>query len=216
VRRSGVRVLLAVLLGCAGLAAGASRAADAADADPDTPAAPGARLIFWQQEKFVWRYSRAQQPGWLEPGLGLRLFQAAAQAWRVCGLRIEFAGETDLPAGRMDGANVVGWAASMRAGMRGITLRRQAAGALQEADVAINGANPELRASPDLLRKVVLHEFGHALGLVHSRNCADVMSFGAWCRGMPHGDLARAPTPGDLAQCARRYATGREPGGGRP
>jgi len=212
VRRSGVRFLLAVLLGGAALATGASRAANAADADPDAPAAPGARLIFWQQEKFVWHYSRALQPEWLEPGLGLHLFQGAAQAWQVCGLRIEFAGETDRPAGRMDGANVLGWSAAMRPGMRGITLRRQAAGALLEADVAINGANQELRSSPDLLRKVVLHEFGHALGLVHSQDCADVMSFGAWCRGMPARDLARAPTAGDLAQCVRRYPGARAPG----
>jgi hypothetical protein len=213
VRRYGVRVLLAVLLGAAALATGAARAADAGS---DGESAPAQRVLRWTGGKYVWHYSRALQPGWLEPGLGLRLFHAAAQAWKVCGLSIEFAGETDLPAGRMDGANVVGWAASMRAGMRGLTLRRQAAGALLEADVAINGANRELRSSPDLLRKVVLHEFGHALGLVHSQDCADVMSFGAWCRGMPHRDLAREPAAGDLAQCARRYATGREPGGGRP
>ncbi len=200
--RAAVRALLAVLLGAAALATGAGRASDA---DP----APAERVLLWKDAKYVWHYSRALQPEWLEPGLGLHLFRAAAQAWQVCGVRIEFAGETDLPAGRMDGASVVGWSASMRQGMRGITLRRQAAGALLEADVAINAANQELRTSPDLLRKVVLHEFGHALGLVHSQDCADVMSFGAWCRGMPSRDLAQRPTAGDLAQCAKRYASGR-------
>jgi Matrixin len=199
--RAAVFILFAMLLG-------------AADAETETEAAPAPaeRVLRWTGEKYVWHYSRALQPEWLEPGLGLYLFRAAAEAWQACGVRIEFAGETDLPAGRIDGANVVGWSASMRHGMRGITLRRQAAGALLEADVAINGTSRELRASPDLLRKVVLHEFGHALGLVHSQDCADVMSFGAWCRGTPASELAQRPTAGDLAQCARRYPGGRAPG----
>jgi hypothetical protein len=202
VRRAVVPAVLAALLAAALIAAGAARGADEDGGGAE-------RAFRWNEAGFVWHYSRALQPEWLEPGLGLQLFRAAAEAWKVCGVRIEFAGETELPAGRMDGTNVLGWAASMRRGMRGLTLRRQRGGALLEADVMINGANQELRAVPDLLRKVVLHEFGHALGLVHSRDCADVMSFGAWCRGMPASELAQRPAAGDLAQCAGRYPAGR-------
>ncbi|MEK6243938.1 MAG: matrixin family metalloprotease [Pseudomonadota bacterium] len=193
-----MRVLLAMLLGSALLATGAARAAE-------TEAGSADGVLRWSEEKFVWHYSRALPPAWLEPGAGLSLFRKAAEAWANCGVRIEFAGETDLPAGRLDGANVAGWSASMRRGMRGLTLRRQAALALLEADVVINGASQELRSSPELLRKVVLHEFGHALGLVHSPDCRDVMSFGAACRHVPASALPQQPAAGDMVQCTMRY-----------
>lgn len=158
----------------------------------------------WTDATYRWHYSRAAEPAWLEHGMGLHLFRSAAALWAACGVRLEFAGETDLRAGKMDGVNVAGWATTLPPAMRGATVKRRARSALVEADVAINSANLQLRASPELLRKVILHELGHALGLVHSSDCTDVMSFGADCR-VPARELPQQPAAGDLAQCAARY-----------
>lgn len=190
-----IAALLAAMLCCAGVPASASDA-------PDTAEMPALR---WAEGVYRWHYSRLLEPEWLPPGLGRELFLAAAHAWAGCGVRIEFAGETELPAGRLDGMNVAGWSDSLQRGMRGITLKRRAGSALVEADVVVSATNPQLRASPQLLRKVVVHEFGHALGLVHSPDCADVMSFGASCRHLSAQELPQRPAAGDLAQCTARY-----------
>ncbi len=160
----------------------------------------------WTPATFRWRYSSALEPQWLAPGAGLALFRRAAEHWKNCGVNIEFAGETAQTPQTPDGVNVLGWAASMAPGMRGITRRRSRGPELLEADILIAAGNPEFRSAPELLSKVITHEFGHALGLVHSPDCRDVMSFGANCRGIPPERLPQQPAPGDLAQCRIRYA----------
>ena len=183
--------------------------AGSASAD-DSAAPPVPADLRWASGVYRWHYNRALEPPWLSPGAGLYLFQAAADIWQACGLRIEFAGEIEQPAGRMDGLNVAGWSASLPPGHRGLTLRRREGAALTEADVMISATNGELRASHELLRKVILHEFGHALGLVHSADCSDVMSFGVACRGIAPADLPKRLAQGDLLQCINRY--GKLPG----
>lgn len=187
-------------LACLAAALAGFTAALASDSVPQ----PADGAWRWSEGVYRWHYSRAAQPSWFDPGVGVHLFRSAAEEWAPCGVRIEFAGETDLPPGRMDGINVAGWSAALPPAMRGTTFKRRAGDALIEADIAINAANHPLRASPELLRKVILHEFGHALGLVHSPDCGDVMSFGAACR-LPARELPQRPKTGDLAQCAARY-----------
>lgn len=164
----------------------------------------GGPPLRWEERLFRWHYSRVGEPPWLEPGTGLQVFRRAAAAWSACGVQIEFAGESDEPVQRADGANRAGWSV-LAPRLRGLTFKRSRAQALVEADVLVNSANSELRTSPELLHKVVMHEFGHALGLVHSRDCGDVMSFGAACLHVPHAALPQRPAPGDLDQCAKRY-----------
>ncbi len=158
----------------------------------------------WEEQAYRWYYSRDGEPAWLERGLATALFLSAADAWAACGVRREFAGETARAAGAMDGVNVAGWSSLMPRSLRGLTTKRRAGAALLEADIAINGRSAELRASPELLFKVILHEFGHALGLVHTPECRDVMSYGGKCR-IPNSELPQRPGAGDLAQCAARY-----------
>jgi hypothetical protein len=192
------RLLAAFLLGALAAAAGRAQASAAAETAADGP-------WRWSEGVYRWHYSRAGEPAWLGPGVGLQLFRRAAEAWAVCGVRLEFAGETDLSAERADGVNVAGWSTTLPPNFRGITRKRRAASALLEADIAISAANREFRGSPGLLSKVILHEFGHALGLVHSPDCRDVMSFGATCRHIPTESLPQQPAAGDLLQCTTRY-----------
>lgn len=169
-------------------------------------AASGTPLALrWKPASFRWFYSSANEPAWLAPGEGLALFRRAADLWKECGVTIEFGGETADPPQTPDGTNVLGWASSMAPGMRGITRRRSRGPLLVEADIQIAAGNPEFRTAPELLSKVITHEFGHALGLIHSPDCGDVMSFGASCRGIPPERLPQSPAAGDLQQCRVRY-----------
>jgi len=199
------RGALALLFFLASLAA--CPGAGASDSAIGAAVSPVPERLRWVDGVYRWHYNRALEPDWLAPGAGLYLFRQAAESWLSCGLRIEFAGETDQTPGRMDGLNVAGWSVSLLAAQRGLTMRRRAGESLVEADVMVSSANAEMRISHELLRKVILHEFGHALGLVHSADCGDVMSFGAACRGIPHVRLPSQLAKGDLLQCAKRYRT---------
>jgi hypothetical protein len=175
------------------------------------PQEPASReVIGWRQEVFRWHYNPANEPGWLEPGEGLALFQEAARQWAPCGPAIDFMGPSKLPAGTMDRVNVMGWREFSAPGMRGLTWRRHAGAAIQEADVGINNRQPQLQVRT-LLRKVVIHEFGHALGLVHAEDCRAVMSFGAACGHVPLSRLPQQPSESDWGQCRLRYGTAAAP-----
>jgi hypothetical protein len=158
----------------------------------------------WREGVFIWAYNPAGEPDWLEPGEGFALFQDAARQWAPCGPVIQFAGQSDAQPGQADRINVMGWRDFSAPGLRGLTTRRQLEGALLEADVAINARQRQLQ-NRTLLRKVVYHEFGHALGLVHADDCRALMSFGANCSHIPLDRLPQQANGSDWAQCKQRY-----------
>jgi hypothetical protein len=133
------------------------------------------------------------------------LVQGAARKWGACGVTMTYAGETDRMPGEMDGVNVVGWSTTIPAKLRGLTVGQAHGGILLERDVLIRADRQEFRLSAHLLQKVVTHEFGHAIGLTHSRRCDDVMTLAADCPKVDPETLPVVPTENDLARCSDLY-----------
>jgi len=187
--------------------AGAALAQSAVPADEPTAAgierpSPG----HWKDGVYRFLYNGAHHPAWLSDDEARAWVVDAARQWEVCGVRMEFQGDTDkLPGGR-DGVNVVGWRTDLPPQLRGITMGRQGNGELRERDIAWSPDRLEFQRFPRLLRKVLVHEFGHAIGLTHSARCDDVMTLAASCRRMAPSELPVAPTPHDVERCKALYA----------
>ena len=161
--------------------------------------------LLWESKTFRWVYSDYNEPDWLA-SQGVNLFKEAANAWESCGLKIEFGGVTHTPVTRRNLVNELGWA-KMPLQIRGLTFRIPFPGAqrIAEADLVMNIQNADIQNNPDLLKKVIRHEFGHALGLFHSEFCSDIMSSAAECGRRIADPPPLEPTENDLKQCRMRY-----------
>jgi hypothetical protein len=198
-RSHGARVA-----GALALAAGIAGAACAAGAQPqEEQPSPGA----WPDKAYHWFYNPAGHPSWLSDAQAKSLMLKAAAKWEICGLRMDFLGETAERPGAMDGRNVVGWAQGLPRSMRGLTLGRARGGTLNERDIIFSAQREEFRLHPELLEKVLAHEFGHAIGLTHSSRCDDVMTLAADCGRADPSTLPLVPTPHDVERCRALYAS---------
>jgi len=174
--------------------------------EEDVSRSEDATTPYWPHKIFSWQYSSYNEPSWLEPDEGVSLFKKAAEAWSQCGIKIEYKGSTDHPGFFKDRLNTMGWSI-LKPAMRGLTLRQtiKDTSKLTEADIIINRENIYIQNNKELLQKVISHEFGHALGLVHSIACENIMSSAAQCGNKIPAILPSKPTEDDLAQCMERY-----------
>jgi hypothetical protein len=159
----------------------------------------------WPGKVYRWSYNAAHQPSWISAEAAKSLFIEAARAWETCGIRMEYVGESAQQPGAMDDVNVVGWSPRLAANVRGVTMGRARAGQLIERDIAFNPTRGEFQRHPEWLRKVLMHEFGHAIGLTHSSRCDDVMTLAADCGRPDPASLPMAPTPRDMERCRALY-----------
>jgi hypothetical protein len=159
----------------------------------------------WEKSEYRWRYNPASAPSWLTDQEAREIVFAASLSWSACGVKIILDGETDQVPGRMDGVNVFGWSSDHSFRQRGMTIGRSKGALIYEKDVVISSSRQEFARFQILLKKVIMHEFGHALGLSHSKHCSDVMAFGADCPNISPADLPTNPSARDIAECQRLY-----------
>lgn len=162
----------------------------------------------WPQNTFEWIYHASNEPEWLEPNQGLELFKNAALAWKDCGITIKFnavkEAQSEVKLG--DQVNSFGWG-QLPLSTRAITYRAMVKNSpfIKESDILVNTNNRDIQKNPILLQKVISHEFGHALGLLHPLSCDDVMSNASDCGKKIANPPPLLPTKNDLLQCKVRY-----------
>jgi hypothetical protein len=162
----------------------------------------------WPDKTYRWHYNPHNAPIWMTESQARQLVMEASKVWETCGVRMEYEGDTERIPGVMDGVNVVGWSLGMPAQLRGLTEGRGRNGQLLERDIMFRPDRVEFRLHPRLLRKVISHEFGHAIGLTHSSQCNEVMTLAADCPKMDPESLPITLTEHDLERCRALYGSG--------
>lgn len=168
-------------------------------------------IVNSQKQRVSWQ-NRAPVTLYIDPSVRSEYFagiQNAAQAWnRQLGREVLRIGgilsQASSPA--RDGKNVIYWSSTWDANQpyeQARTTVSWIADQIQDADVRINGrilmstANQPIRGYIDF-ESLMVHEFGHVLGLMHIEQHGSVM-----VKSLPDDYLRRQPSDFDItsAQC---------------
>jgi hypothetical protein len=153
-----------------------------------------------------WYYNHAGAPPLVSAERVIEAGEEAARAWAPCGVAITYLAPATAQPGAKDGMSVVGWARglynaipSMDPG--GLTLQRVEKGRAVEVDIILA---PQIVRTVAEIRFVLMHEFGHALGLTHTPDLGSLMS--------PRGTLVDAdahphPSRAELQRCRDLYSS---------
>jgi hypothetical protein len=182
--------------GCALAASSWFAAAAAADGEPELAPLRGGELR--------WYYNHAGAPPLVSAARIIEAGNEAARAWAPCGVTITYLAPTGTAPGARDGMSVVGWARDLYnalpfADPGGVALPWTEKGQAVEVDIVLV---PQTVRTAVEVRTVLMHEFGHAVGLAHSPQPGSLMS----ASGSPDEmDAHPRPSRAELQRCRNLY-----------
>jgi len=120
------------------------------------------------------------------------------------GLRIEYGDLLEARGEETPKPIVFEWSGALASNIRGITYLATVKGQIKKSTIKLNLRLFEDSNTIDIFKRVIAHEFGHAVGLIHTDDCDDLMAPGFLC-GSTENFMIPRPRVGDLKQCSLLY-----------